>query len=46
VRRASCYSIRRAEVIEGHGTGRDDEQIQDLEGWFEVLSRCVSDKLL
>lgn len=44
MRRVDCCSIRQAGVTEGHGTGLDDEQTQDLEGWFEVLSLCVSDK--
>jgi hypothetical protein len=44
VRRVDCCSIRQAGVTEGHGTGLDDEQTQDLEGWFEVLSLRVSDK--
>jgi hypothetical protein len=38
VRRVDCCSIRQAGVTEGHGTGPDDEQTQDLEGRSGVLS--------
>ena len=41
--RAGCYNIRRAEVMNDHGTGQGDEQKQDLGGRSEVLSWDVSD---